>query len=164
MRTWLLLGLVATTGCTTTATFLTRSRGNVEARIVGGDRQRLLLQSEAGAELIVDRADVVDIDHPGNVVALLGGIVTFSGLTNVAVGALSCRSSFQSGSDCGFIIGMMSSVLALGAGMLTWGLWAWLTSRNLVLSTLETPQLPPGEPPAPGPAVPPSARLLPRVE
>lgn len=98
-RTWLLLGLLATTSCSTTATFLTRSRGNAEARIIGGDRQRLLLQLESGAELVVDRTDVVDIDHPGNVVALLGGIVTFSGVTNLGVTAVSCRSALSSRSE-----------------------------------------------------------------
>ncbi|MCU0698234.1 MAG: hypothetical protein MUC96_17145 [Myxococcaceae bacterium] len=163
MRTWMLLGLLPTTGCSTTATFLTRSRGNVEARIVGGDRQRLLLQSESGAELVVDRTDVVDIDHPGNVVALLGGIVTFSGMTNLGVTAVSCRSALSNRNECTASIGLMSSFLAVGAGMLTWGLWTWLTSRSLVPSTLETAQTVPPAPLAPEPAVPPSARLVPRL-
>jgi hypothetical protein len=109
------------------------------------------------------RIDVVDIDHPGNVVALLGGIVTFSGMTNLGVTAVSCRSALSNRNECTASIGLMSSFLAVGAGMLTWGLWTWLTSRSLVPSTLETAQTVPPAPLAPEPAVPPSARLVPRL-
>jgi hypothetical protein len=151
-------------GCTSTATFLTRTRGNLEARIVGGDRQSLLVQSESGAETVLDRADVVDIDHPGNVVALVGGLVAGSGLLNLTVLGLSCSSGFSGGgsSSCGFIYAYTGSIAAVGLGMLTWGLWTWLTSRSLVVSTLQGP--PPEAPvPSAAPARLPGERWLPRL-
>jgi hypothetical protein len=145
-------------GCTTTATFLTRDTGLLEARIVGGDRTNLLVQTESGAERVLARADVVDIDHPGNVVALIGGIIAGSGAVNLGTFALTCSSGFGStGSQCAPIYVVLGSMVAAGAGMLTWGLWTWLTSRGLVTSTLETPPPPPE--PLPGP--PPASHLLP---
>jgi hypothetical protein len=145
-------------GCTTTATFLTRDTGLREARIVGEDRTSLLVQTESGAERVLARADVVDIDHPGNVVALVGGIIAGSGALNLATVSLSCAPGLGStGSQCGFISGAMGSMVATGAGMLTWGLWTWLTSRGLVTSTLEN--RPPPSEPSIGP--PPASHLLP---
>jgi hypothetical protein len=81
---------------------------------------------------------------------------------NLATVGITCGSGGPgASSSCGFLSGTMGGIAALGAGMLTWGLWAWLTSRNLVVSTLQEPPPEPLGPPA-MPSQPASERLLPR--
>lgn len=146
------------TSCTTSATFTFRTERPLEATIVGGDNNLLLVRTESGYEQTVERGEVVDIDHPGNVVALVGAILTGSGVAGMVVTISTCANSFAS-SSCAVNAVTQGGTLGAGAAMLTWGLWAWLSSRNLVTSTLSpgAPPPPPGPVSATGPAWLPSA-------
>lgn len=151
--------------CSTTATVLTRDGRKVESRIVGGDREHLLLQSEYGVEQVVRRTEVRDIDHPGNVVALLGGLLMGGGALDLAVlGGFCAARGASAGSSCPMIFGVLGGVTAAGAGMLIWGLWTWLGSKNAVTDSLATAPsaepVPPGDTPAPPQPVPPLAPSL----
>lgn len=149
---------VVTSSCSTTATVLTRDKKSVEAEIIGGDRDVLLLRNQYGLESIVKRAEVRDIDHPGNVVALLGGLLLGGGGLDLAVLGGFCARGSMSSSGCTALFVSMGGTAALGAGMLIWGLWAWLTSKNAVSNSLENPPMPipvePGLPAAPPPLTP----------
>lgn len=145
---------VVASSCSTTATVLTRDRRTTEASIIGGDRDVLLLRNQYGLESIVRRREVMDIDHPGNVMALLGGLLLGSAGMNLGVLGGLCASR-PSGASCTPIFVSMSTMGAAGAGMFIWGLWAWLTSKNAVSDSLENPPVPVPVEPAPVPAPPP---------
>lgn len=139
--------------CHATATVSLVKGNSVEARILGGDRERLWLRSEAGADLYVPRRDVRDIDHPGNVLALVGGLIGGSYGLSLAVQAQSCSSaSFGPGLCVG-----MGSFAGVGLGLFALGLWQWLSSRNAVEPNPDL-RLPAPEPtaPVPCPAGPPA--------
>jgi len=144
--------VVAMSGCSTTATVITRDGKRDETRVVGGDREVLLLQNDDGAEKVVRRADVKDIDHPGNVVATLGGLIASSYASALIVSGTFCGTSGASGgSSCTLLLGTSGGMTALGAGMLVWGLWAWLSSKNAVSESLSNPALPMPVTPLPPP-------------
>ncbi|MBL8939819.1 MAG: hypothetical protein JNM69_35015 [Archangium sp.] len=133
---------VVASSCSTTATVLTRDRKTTEAEIIGGDRDVLLLRNQYGLESIVRRAEVRDIDHPGNVVALLGGLLLGGGGLDLAVLGGFCARGSTASSSCTALFVSMGATAALGAGMLVWGLWAWLSSKNAVTNSLENPPVP----------------------
>lgn len=140
---------VVAASCSTTATVLTRDRRTTEASIIGGDRDVLLLRNPYGLESIVRRREVMDIDHPGNVMALLGGLVLGSAGMNLGVLGSLCASG-SSVSNCTPIFATMGTMAAAGAGMFIWGLWVWLTSKNAVADSTENPPVPmPAEPALP---------------
>ena len=143
MRTVACFLVVLVGACSTTATVITRDGKRDETRIVGGDREVLLLQNDYGVEKIVRRTEVKDIDHPGNVVATIGGIIGGTyGLSLIAVGAICGTSGASRGSACPLMYGVLGATTALGAGMFVWGMWAWLTSKNAVSDSLSNPAIP----------------------
>ncbi|MCA2977573.1 MAG: hypothetical protein INH41_20685 [Myxococcaceae bacterium] len=133
------------TGCATTATVTVQNGIVYEARISGGDAQHLLLTSEYGVNRVVRRAEVRDIDHPGNVVAVAGGILAGIAALNMVTVATSCGSS-QQGAPCIPLLSIGGIMLAGGGTMLTWGLWTWTGSRGMVADTITAAPL--AEPPA----------------
>jgi len=140
MKTTVWCLVLLCSGCSTTATVFTRDGKRDEARIVGGDREVLLLQNDYGVERVVRRAEVKDIDHPGNVVATIGGIIGGSyGLSLAVVGGVCATSGSSRNSTCPLLLGMTGVMTALGAGMFVWGLWTWLTSKNAVSDSWSTP-------------------------
>lgn len=165
MRAALWCLLVAVSGCSTTATVITRDGKREETRIVGGDREVLLLQNDYGVEKIVRRSEVKDIDHPGNVIAALGGTIAGSYASALIVMGTVCSTSGASrGSSCTILMGMSGAMTALGAGMLVWGLWTWLGSKNAVSDSLSNPAVPMPVTPLPPPTnvtppLPPTAPL-----
>lgn len=71
MTRYLLLGLtIWLAACSTTATLLHQDGHMTEARIERSDSDTLYILDDNGQETAVSRADIVDIDHPGNVVAI----------------------------------------------------------------------------------------------
>jgi hypothetical protein len=156
---WCLVILVC--GCSTTATVITSDGKRDEARIVGGDREVLLLQNDYGVEKVVRRTEVKDIDHPGNVVATIGGIIGGSyGMSLAVVGSFCGASGSSRNSTCPLLLGMTGAMTALGAGMFVWGLWTWLGSKNAVSDSLLNPPVPmPPVTPLPPPTTPPLPTL-----
>jgi hypothetical protein len=87
---WLVVGLALLTGCGNSATVARGGARSVDGEIVGGDRDTIYVDGPAGVEAI-PRSEVTDVDHPGNVAAILGGVVTAYGIVNIAVGAPQCE-------------------------------------------------------------------------
>lgn len=145
--------LLCCAGCSTTATIVTRD-GIDEARIVGGDQHHLVLENDIGYQRVVRRTSVKDIDHPGNVHALLGGIGTaVMGLEMGFFGAFCGRASPGMG-GCTEMLVAFGALGAAALGEFVWGLWTWLNSTRMVSESVNSPPLPGVPVPAELPLVP----------
>jgi len=132
VRHTLLLSLVLS-GCATSST-LFLPRGTVEATIAGGDDESLLVTTESGLKRRVRRENVLEIDHPGNVVATVFGVAGgFFGVASIALAATStCRDGVGGpGPSLCIAYGALSAALF---GVMALGLWNWLTSKNALMS------------------------------
>jgi len=109
-RCGLLTMAAATFGaCSTTATITRRSDPPLEAKIVRGTPVSVIVV-DGDSDRAIARDEIVDIDHPGNVSAVAGGLLSAYGLFNIAVGAPLCdekggavlrgRVSASNGRDC----------------------------------------------------------------
>ena len=118
--------LVATgsMACSTTATIYRSNGMMMEGSIEGGSPDSITVAPSYGAPQEVPRSDITEIDHPGNVHALVGGIVLAYGIANIAVGMEECER--QGGAYC---VGVFTPA-AIGTGMLIWGLATWISSNS----------------------------------
>lgn len=118
--------LVATgsMACSTTATIYRSNGMMMEGSIEGGSPSSITVTPNYGAPQEVPRSDITEIDHPGNVHALVGGIVLAYGVANIAVGMEECER--QGGAFC---VGVFTPAV-IGTGMLIWGLATWIGSNS----------------------------------
>jgi hypothetical protein len=106
--------------CSTTATIAQKTRVD-EGRILRGTQSTIIIEGSRGAE-VIERSDVDDIDHPGNVHALVGGLLFGYGLFNIGSGASKCETR-----GAAFCVGVFTPA-AVGAGLLAWGFAVWSAS------------------------------------
>ncbi len=159
MRGWLLIAVLPL-GCATTATIVTRDGRRTEAWLAGGDHDQLLLRNEYGAESTVRREDVRDIDYPGNVHAVAGGVTAgLMGVELAVFGALCGNGSFSTAS-CPLQLTLFGTIGTAGLAMFAWGLWTWMNATSMVRETLDGPPLP-VRAPVGEPAPPPPPPLVP---
>jgi hypothetical protein len=128
-RTLAVLLIGALGGCGTTATIRRSSGPAIEAEIVGGDRDNVYYRddNEYGSfrhRTAIGRDEITDIDHPGNVAALLGGILAVYGLINISAGAGQC-----SAREVPFCVGVFLPA-AIGVPWFGWGMSTWIGSRS----------------------------------
>lgn len=121
----IMLAAVITTGCSTTATISRSATAPLEAKVLRSDQQTLFVETSLGKEVVLPRAEVTDVDHPGNVHAIVGGAFLGIGAVSAAVHAPSVCES-QDALSCASYFALP----ALGTGMVAWGLWAWISSRS----------------------------------
>ena len=112
-----------TAACSTTATIHRRSGVEEEASVVGSTRTVLVVKS-GERERQIPYHDVVDIDHPGNVHALVGTLLLAYGVLNIAVGSPRCEKE-----GAAFCVGVFLPA-TVGAGMAIWGFTVWSSSRS----------------------------------
>ncbi len=110
------LGLVFLTGCGTSATITRRSGTAIDAKIVAGDEKNVHVEVANGYSQAIPREDIADIDHPGNVAAVIGGIVTAYGVANIAVGAPECDRQGPA-----YCIGVVTPAI-IGGSIMLWGI------------------------------------------
>ncbi len=139
--------VVVLSGCGTTATITSYHR-SVEARIEKGDAENLVAVTDWGHREIIPRREIYDIDHPGNVLAVVGGVFAGTGLLELAVAGSQCFSRRGAG-----ICAAPATLFVIGAPMLVWGLWSWLRSREAAEPPADGSVLPLVAPPVPCPAV-----------
>jgi hypothetical protein len=113
-------------GCSTAAKLSLIEGGQVEARIQRSDPDNLVVETETGAEVPIPRSEVSDIDHPGNVVAVIGGVLTAYGVNVIVAKVGTCGEQKMPGAAC---VGTFWPA-AVGASMLTWGLVTWVRSTR----------------------------------
>lgn len=119
-----MLGLVFLTGCSTTATITRASGPSVEAKIVGGDRYDVYVETPSGEQETIRRSDITDIDHPGSTAGVLGGIVTAYGALNLAVGLPKCETE-----GAAFCTGVFLP-MGIGLPIMLWGIATNAGSRG----------------------------------
>lgn len=121
-------------GCATTATISRRNGGRDEAALVGGTSTSIMVDTGAGQRSI-SREDIVDIDHPGNVHAVVGALLLAYGILNISVGAPQCEA--RGGAFCAGVF----TPAAVGLGMGIWGLSVWGKSTSAARKTTRAPEL-----------------------
>lgn len=148
--------ILATTACSTTATIYQRDGMMMEGTIKGGSDEDIIVQPVYGPQRTVKRVDIADIDHPGNVHTIIGGITLGYGFLFVASTLPECRTS-ESGQGTACLGAFIPA--GIGVGLLAWGLVTWLGSKNSADDTSLEPPLPRLPPPAlpPPSAAPPAA-------
>ena len=119
MRGLLAISLAVIAGCGTNATVRQRSGRIVEGTIVRGGPRYLTIETAAGTEVALERAEIDDIDHPGNAAAVVGGLLGAYGALNIYVGMPQC--STQGGAYC---IGVLAPGI-VGLGLFVYGLATW---------------------------------------
>jgi hypothetical protein len=123
-----LLGLAVCTGCSTTST-ITRVNGPpIEAHIVGGDAENVYVGPADEPEAI-RRADIKDIDYPGDGATVAGAIASAYGVVNIAVGAPQCDAK-----GAAFCTGVFAP-LAIGIPLLIWGISTHSSAVNAAKNT-----------------------------
>ena len=116
--------LCTSLGCGTSA-IITRKNGTDEGRIVRSTSTSVIVDTGAG-ERSIPRDQITDVDHPGNVVAVIGAVLLGYGLLNIAVGASHCEE--KGGAFCTGVFA--PAVVGLGMGI--WGVSVWGRSTRAV--------------------------------
>jgi hypothetical protein len=109
------LGLVFLTGCGTSATITRRSGTAIDAEIISSDEENVYVRSASGTQPI-PRREIADVDHPGNVAAVIGGVVAVYGAANIAVGAPQCDEGGPA-----YCVGVFTPAV-IGGSIFIWGL------------------------------------------
>ena len=111
------------TGCGTAAEIRTSDGRTVEGTIVGADARNL--QFETGATM--PRADIIDIDHPGNGAAVTGLALVAYGIVNgLYVMKRIDNNEMEDATGFGKVIAF--SPAAVGGGRAPWGYFTWKRS------------------------------------
>jgi hypothetical protein len=113
---WSLLGLVLLTGCGTSATITRANAPAIDGKIIGGDSSDVYIETRSGVSDTVPRSEITDIDHPGNVAATIGALVTAYGGANIAVGLPQCDK--QGSAYCAGVF----MPIGIGLPVMIWGI------------------------------------------
>jgi hypothetical protein len=111
-----LLALALLTGCGTTATITRANAPAIDAKIVRSDKDEVYVETTSGEAMTVPRGEIKDVDHPGNVAATIGALVTAYGVANVAVGLSEC--DHQGAAYCAGVF----TPVSIGLPVMLWGL------------------------------------------
>ena len=111
--------LVVGAGCSTTSTVSRISGPSVEGDIVGGSPDEIFVSNNAGGDFAIPRSDISEIDYPGNVHTLVGGIVAGYGVLNIVAGLDNCQHEHD---NQGAVCTGVFLPAAIGVAMMTWGI------------------------------------------
>lgn len=118
-----ILTAILGSGCATTATIHRAAAPGLDAAIVDSDAEAVYVTSDSGRLFRIPRREIASIDHPGNVVALVGALL-------LAVGATAFLAASDYNDDEARTVALVYGVP--GGAMLVTGLFPWLRSRNAV--------------------------------
>lgn len=96
-----------------------------EGEIIAGDKDNVYLRTFRGEEA-VPKKDIVDIDHPGNGLAVAGAVLSAYGVLNILVGAAQCGDK-----PAAFCVGVFLPA-GVGIPMAITGLAIWNRSTSNV--------------------------------
>lgn len=114
------------TGCGSTAIIARRDGLQSEGKIMGSNKNNVYVEGQNGGVQGISRANIEDIDHPGNVEATIGGFMTAYGLANIFVFGAPGDSCRRSAVDC---VGVFMPWVA-GMSVMAHGLTIWKRSVN----------------------------------
>lgn len=120
------LALCAVLLACSSATIERKGASNVEGMIVGGNRDFLYVLRDDDSVVKVRRAQVRDIDHPGNVLLVIGLPFVAMGLTYFMTGA----AAGQNTTDREMFYGVGGFYGVLGAALAVPGYISWSSSRS----------------------------------
>jgi hypothetical protein len=139
-------------GCSWTATIARSDGPDTEGEIHHSDAGAVYVRARNGGIYRIDRSVITDIDHPGNVEMVVGGILV--GLFSFV--AISERNA----PDRNDALTVLAIYGGLGLALISWGLARWVTSFRAARA-FEAAELPAGPAPRPGaPVYPPPPSLL----
>ncbi len=109
------------TGCGRSAIITRRDGLQLEGRITGSNKNNVYVEVEHRGLTGISRASIDDIDHPGNVEATLGGVMTAYGLANIFVFGAPGDSCRRSAVDCvGVFMPWVAGMSVMAHGLTTW--------------------------------------------
>jgi hypothetical protein len=126
-----LCSLLLSASCSTTATIDRRDGFPFEGRIDRSDQGAVYLDEGNGSILRVDRREITDIDHPGNVSMTVGAIATL--LFGSALASSSAHDARFESPERAYALG------AVGLGLLIWGGYYYYRSRSAARAYEEAP-------------------------
>jgi len=110
-------------GCAATATIHRAAAPALDAEIVDSDADAVYVTSESGSLFRIPRREVASVDHPGNVVALVGAVMLALGATVYLAAPGDDVDATRTGA---LIYGVPGATLVIG------GLVSWFRSRSAV--------------------------------
>ena len=143
----------------TTATIQRAGGPDLEAQLVGGDKQYLYVRTESGQTFRVPRNTVVDIDHPGNVLMVASTPVLLeAALFFVIPAALNGDCASRNCDEFNALFRGVGIVFGgAGLAMLAGGAIPWLRSTGAVATDAGMPEGMRGDVDAMAPAAKPAA-------
>ena len=114
-------------GCGTSALIDTKEGRHVDARIVGGSPGSIYLAGDNRDRFTLRRDDIADVDHPGDVLIIIGTALTAIGGFRLWQGDSRCNDLGASG-DRYCILNAAPAMAGLLS--LAWGLWAYHRSTS----------------------------------
>jgi hypothetical protein len=114
-------------GCGTSALIDTKEGGHIDARIVGGSPGSIYLAGDNHDRFTLRRDDIADVDHPGDVLIIIGTALTAIGGFRLWQGDSRCNDLGANG-DRYCILNATPAMAGLLS--LAWGLWAYHRSTK----------------------------------
>lgn len=111
--------------CGSTASIKKTDGTEISGRIIAGDDENIYIKTLAG-QVPIKKSEISDIDHPGNGLAVTGGIITAYGILNIAVGVPQCEE--EGGAFC---LGVFTPA-GIGIPMFANGFSIWNRSKGNV--------------------------------
>jgi hypothetical protein len=116
---WLVLCAFAS--CSTTATMSRNNGPAYEAEILSSDADFLSVRDNYGRQIVVSRDEVIEIDHPGNVLYTIGAVLVAMATPMLVAGVLhSNRSSKSDWSGMELVFGIPVAVTGLCLAIPGW--------------------------------------------
>jgi hypothetical protein len=114
-------------GCGTSALIDTKEGRHVDARIVGGSPGSIYLAGDNRERFTLRRDDIAAVDHPGDVLIIIGTALTAIGAYRLWQGDSRCN-DLGAGGDRYCIANAAPAMAGLLA--LAWGVWAYHRSAS----------------------------------
>lgn len=144
LRTAFFLLILSCYSCSTSARFRMREGPPEDGEILRRTQDKIELRQTDGTSKLISTNDVLHVDHPGNVLALVGGAATLGGLAYGGLGLyiLKLSSDFPVQDDTSphhgdFRPFFGTTFLAFGIGlvaagipMFVWGTQTWTNSKE----------------------------------
>jgi len=118
----LAIAIAMLAGCGATIVRSPKDGGPIYGKIVGNGETRMYVETTSGDRVGVYHTDIESIDHPGNVAAVIGGLLTLYGLYNAGVGLPRCDDK-----GAAFCTGVLTPA-AIGIPLLIGGLVVYTSS------------------------------------
>jgi hypothetical protein len=131
-------------GCSTTARVSLFDGRRFEARIQESDKENVVVETKAGWVVPIPRSEIADIDHPGNVTALVGLLLGAYGAVNVATVVGTCDKNPLPEVACASAF----LPITVGVSMALWGTSIWSASTKAAGSPEPSGVVPSPPPPS----------------